>query len=48
MTHHVLMYLPFPYIYGAMFGWDVPSRVDPLREGYVSLLTLYIQTRVRQ
>ena len=26
-----VMYLPFPYIpYGAMFGWDVPSRVDPL------------------
>ena len=25
-----VMYLPFPYIYGAMFGWDVPLRVDPL------------------
>ena len=25
-----VMYLPFSYIYGAMFGWDVPSRVDPL------------------
>ena len=25
-----VMYLPFPFIYGAMFGWDVPSRVDPL------------------
>ena len=25
-----VMYLPFPYIYGAMFGWDVPLQVDPL------------------
>ena len=25
-----VMYLPFPFIYGAMFGWDVPLRVDPL------------------
>ena len=28
-----VMYLPSPYIYGAMFGWDVPLRplrVDPL------------------
>ena len=34
-----VMYLPFPYIYGAMFGWDVPLRVDPLLR-YVSLLTV--------
>ena len=36
-----VMYLPFPYIYGAMFGWDVPSRVDPLLSRHVSLLTIY-------
>ena len=34
-----VMYLPFPYIYGAMFGWDVPSRVDPLLSRHVSLFT---------
>ena len=25
-----VMYLPFLYIYGVMFGWDVPLWVDPL------------------
>ena len=28
MTHHVLLYPMMPRIYGAMLGWDVPSRVD--------------------
>ena len=34
------MYLPFLYIYGVMFGWDVPLWVDPL------LLTMFLFYRL--
>ena len=35
------MYLPFPYIYGVMFGWDVPLLVDPLLLGLFPFLQIY-------
>ena len=35
-----VMYLPFLFIYGAMFGWDVPLWVDPL------LLALFLLLQV--
>ena len=51
MTHHVLLYpvmssIRPSCIYGAMFGWDVPLRVDPLLAMflfYTAILTFFRQ-----
>ena len=40
-----VMYLPSPYIYGAMFGWDVPLRVDPLLLAMFLFLQICLRLR---